>query len=312
MNKDDTIYVAGHRGLVGSAIVRRLQQAGYSNIITRTHQQLDLSCQQDVDDYFASNKIDIVIIAAAKVGGIQANDSMRAEFIYQNLMIQTNVINSAWKNNVQQLMFLGSSCIYPRDCPQPMNEKHLLSGYLEKTNEPYAVSKITGIKMCEAYHQQYGLNYVAVMPTNLYGEHDNFDLDNSHVIPAMIRKIYDARETGDEVVQLWGSGKPLREFLYVDDLADACVFLLENKQQGLVNVGSGREISINDLAQLVKHVVRYNGAIEFDTGMPDGTPRKLLDCSKINAMGWKASVDLKTGLSKTYQWFTDNHEQLAA
>ena len=312
MNKDDTIYVAGHRGLVGSAIVRILKKNGYKKLITQTHQQLDLISQQETEEFFNANKIDIVILAAARVGGIHANDSFRAEFIYQNLMIQTNVINCAWKQGIRQFLFLGSSCIYPRDCPQPMKEEHLLSGYLEQTNEPYAVAKISGIKMCEAYHRQYGFDYIAAMPTNLYGEQDNYDLNTSHVIPAIIRKIHDAKQQGNESVKLWGSGTPLREFLYVDDLANACLYLLENDKDGVVNIGSGEEVSIEKLAMLIKDVIGYKGVIEYDANMPDGSSRKFLDSSKINEMGWRACTDLLSGIKKTYKWFLDNQQKLAA
>ena len=295
--------------MVGSAIVRALNRAGFNNLITRTHKELDLVDQHAVNRFFAENKIDYVILAAAKVGGIQANNTYRADFIYQNLMIEANVIDAAHRNGIEKMMFLGSSCIYPRDCPQPMREEHLLSGKLESTNEPYALAKIAGVKLCESYNRQYGTHYVSLMPTNLYGIHDNFDLNASHVIPAIIRKIYEAKHNGQKQAVLWGTGHPLREFLYVDDLAKACVFLLDRQtDHDLINIGSGYEVSIKELAEMVCEVVGYSGDLVFDSSMPDGTPRKLLDSSRINAMGWNATTDLRTGLEKVYAWYLEQRE----
>lgn len=306
MQSRASIFVAGHRGLVGSAILRRLQQAGYSNLVTRTRAELDLADQSAVDAFFDRHPIDYVFLAAAKVGGIHANDTYRAEFIYQNLITEANVIHAAWRYGVKDLLFLGSSCVYPRDCPQPMREEHLLSGPLEATNEPYAIAKIAGIKLCESYNRQYATRYVSVMPTNLYGVHDNFDLQTSHVIPAVIRKVHDAKVTSSPTVTLWGSGAPRREFLYVDDLADACVHLMENPGgYDLINIGSGEEVTIRELGELVCEVVGYSGQIVFDPGKPDGTPRKLLDSSRISASGWRPATDLRTGLAKVYQWYLE-------
>ena len=306
MQTTDKIYIAGHRGLVGSAIVRRLQSLGYNNIVSQTHAELDLTSQPDVNAWFAAEKPDYVVLAAAKVGGIHANNTQRAEFIYENLVMETNIIHAAWQHNVKRLLFLGSSCIYPRDCPQPMNEEHLLTGPLEYTNEPYAIAKIAGIKLCEAYNDQYGCDFVSAMPTNLYGPHDNFDLQTSHVIPALIRKVHEAKENADETVTVWGTGKPLREFLYVDDLAEACVYLLQQDGvTGMFNIGSGQEVSIEALTRTVCDVVGFNGDLVFDTSMPDGTPRKLLDTSKLSSQGWTASTTLKEGLTRAYQWYCD-------
>ncbi len=295
--------------MVGSAIVRALNKAGYKELITCTHEELDLADQYAVKRFFAENKIDYVILAAAKVGGIQANNTYRADFIYQNLMIEANVIDAAYRNGIEKLMFLGSSCIYPRDCPQPMREEHLLSGKLESTNEPYALAKIAGVKLCESYNRQYGTQYMSLMPTNLYGIHDNFDLNASHVIPAVIRKIHEAKHNGQKQAVLWGTGRPLREYLYVDDLADACVFLLDREtEHDLINIGSGYEVSIKELTEMVCEVVGYSGELVFDSSMPDGTPRKLLDSSRINEMGWSATTDLRTGLEKVYAWYLEHRE----
>lgn len=304
IDKHCRIFVAGHRGLVGSAIVRRLRAEGYSNIVGRTHQELDLRRQQDVEAFFASAPVDWVVLAAARVGGIHANNTQRADFIRDNLLIQANVIDAAYRHGVVRLLFLGSSCIYPRDCPQPMKEEHLLSGPLEHTNEPYAVAKIAGLKMCEAYNSQYGTRYVSLMPTNLYGPGDNFDLSSSHVIPALIHKIHSAKVNGDSVVTLWGSGSPRREFLHVDDLARACVFLMErDPQYAMINVGSGEEVSILELARTIAGVIGYHGEFRLDDTMPDGTPRKLLDSSRIRSLGFRPGIDLTSGLRDTYRWF---------
>lgn len=318
IDTQDRIFLAGHRGLVGSAILRRLQAGGYTNIVTRPRRELDLRRQRDVEDFFAATPLDVVVLAAATVGGIHANNSRRAEFIRDNLQVQTNVIDAAHHNGVSRLLFLGSSCIYPRDCPQPMREEHLLTGPLEHTNEPYAIAKIAGLKMCEAYNDQYGTRFSTVMPTNLYGPGDNFDLQSSHVLPALIRKIHAARVAGDATVTLWGSGTPKREFLHVDDLADACVFLLERgtgdgrQGSGMLNIGSGEEVSILELARIIAGVVGYTGEFRFDTSMPDGTPRKLLDSSRIRSLGWAPRIDLTTGLRHTYQWFVEHVADEAA
>jgi len=313
LEKHHRIFVAGHGGLVGSAVVRRLQRGGYSNMVVRSHQELDLCRQQDVEDFFAGTPLDCVVLAAAKVGGINANNSRRADFIRDNLQIQANVIDAAYQNGVSRLLFLGSSCIYPRDCPQPMREEHLLAGPLESTNEPYAIAKIAGLKMCEAYNSQYGTRYLSVMPTNLYGPGDNFDLSSSHVIPALMHKIHAARVRDDPSVTIWGSGSPRREFLHVDDLADACVFLMESEpRHELINVGSGHEISILDLARIIAQVAGYEGEFQLDSRMPDGTPRKLLDSSRIRSLGWAPRIDLVPGLRDTYRWFVDNAANEAA
>lgn len=310
MQTTDKIYVAGHRGLVGSAIMRGLLALGYENLVSRTHSELDLTSQADVNAWFSAQKPDYVVLAAAKVGGIHANNTQRAEFIYENLAMESNIIHAAWQNGVKRLLFLGSSCIYPRDCAQPMKEEHLLTGPLEYTNEPYAIAKIAGIKLCEAYNDQYGCDFVSAMPTNLYGPHDNFDLQTSHVIPALIRKVHEAKENGDHTVTVWGTGKPLREFLYVDDLAEACIYLLQQDGvTGMFNIGSGQEVTIEALTRTVCEVVGFNGDIVFDTSMPDGTPRKLLDTSKLSSQGWTASTDLKEGLAKAYNWYCDQASQ---
>jgi len=301
MEKDAKIYVAGHRGMVGSAMVRRLQQAGFTNFVTRTSAELDLRNQQAVADFFAQEKPHYVVLAAAKVGGINANNIYRAEFLYDNLMIQNNVIHHAYLTGVKKLLFLGSSCIYPKLAPQPLQENALLTGELESTNEPYAIAKIAGIKLCDAYRTQYGCNYISAMPTNLYGPHDNYDLKNSHVLPALIRKFHEAKQAGAPEVEVWGTGTPRREFLHVDDLADACYWLLENyNEPGLVNVGTGTDLSIRELAELVQRTVGYTGGIRFNADYPDGTPRKLMDVSKLASHGWVATIDLADGVKAVY------------
>ncbi|MBL7890009.1 MAG: GDP-L-fucose synthase [Bacteroidia bacterium] len=301
MNKDAKIYVAGHRGMVGSAIVRRLQKDGFTNIVTRTSNELDLRNQQAVADFFATEKPQFVFLAAAKVGGIVANNTYRADFIYENMMIQSNVIHHAYLNKVEKLMFLGSSCIYPKLAPQPLKEEYLLTGLLEPTNEPYAIAKIAGIKMCDAYRSQYGCNFISVMPTNLYGPNDNYDLNNSHVLPALIRKFHTAKKENKTEVEIWGTGSPLREFLHADDLADACFYLMQNYiEPGLVNIGVGEDISIKDLALLVKKTVGFSGELKFDTTKPDGTPRKLMDVSKLHSFGWKHKINLPEGIAAVY------------
>jgi len=304
MNKNDKIYVAGHRGLVGSAIVRNLQTAGYTNFITRTSKELDLTNQFAVQKFFEAKKPDYVFLAAAKVGGIQANDIYPADFIRENLQIQTNVIDEAYKAGVKKLLFLGSSCIYPKLAPQPMPEDCLLTGPLESTNEWYAIAKIAGIKMCQAYKKQYGFSAISIMPTNLYGPGDNFNLANSHVLPALIRKFHEAKEANDETVEVWGSGTPKREFLYVDDMADASVYLMNHyNEPEIVNVGVGQDVTIRELAEMVKEVVGFSGELVFDSSKPDGTPRKLMDVSRLDVLGWKARTPLKVGITSTYQWF---------
>jgi GDP-L-fucose synthase len=307
MNKDAKIYVAGHRGLVGSAILRKLQADGYTNLVYRTSQELDLRDRNQVDKFFEEEKPEYVFLAAAKVGGIVANNEYPADFIHDNLMIQTNVIDAAYRNGVKKLLFLGSTCIYPKFAPQPLKEEYLLTGELEPTNEPYAIAKIAGIKMCQSYNRQYGTKFISVMPTNLYGPNDNFDLHTSHVLPALIRKFHEAKENNAPYVEVWGTGTPRREFLHSDDLADACVFLMKNYEDNeIINIGVGEDISIKELAEKIKEVVGYQGEIKFDTTKPDGTPRKLVDVSKINALGWKASISLDEGLKKVYQWFLEN------
>ena len=304
MQVSDKIYVAGHKGMVGSAIIRRLQQEGYNNIITRTSKDLDLRNQQAVNDFFDIEKPEYVFLAAAKVGGILANNSYRGAFLYDNLAIQTNVIHASYFNKVKKLLFLGSSCIYPKMAPQPLKEEYLLTGELEPTNEPYAIAKIAGIKLCDAYRSQYGCNYISVMPTNLYGPNDNYDLNNSHVLPALIRKFHQAKEKNASSVSIWGTGSPRREFLHADDLADACYFLMQQyNEPGFINIGIGEDITISDLASLVKEIVGYKGEIENDLSKPDGTPRKLLDVSKLTALGWKAKIGLREGIEKVYKDF---------
>jgi len=310
MDKDSLIYVAGHRGLVGSAICRALIREGYENLLTRTHTELDLCDQAAVRDFFAQHRPHVVVLAAAKVGGIHANATYPAEFIYQNLQIQNNVIDSAWRNGCKKLLFLGSSCIYPKMCPQPIKEEYLLTGPLEPTNDAYALAKIAGIKMCQAYRKQYGFDAISAMPTNLYGPGDNYHPENSHVIPALIRRFHEAKMTGADKVTIWGTGKALREFLYVDDMAEACVFLMENYSDfEHVNVGCGSDISIIDTARLIAKVVDFEGEINTDATKPDGTPRKLMDCSKLFNMGWQPRVDLEEGLAISYQWFCNTGEQ---
>lgn len=302
MEKDSSIYVAGHKGMVGSAILRKLQAEGYSNIICKTSKELDLRNQQETANFFEVYKPEYVFLAAAKVGGILANDKYKADFLYDNLMIQNNVIHQAYKSGVKKLLFLGSSCIYPKMAPQPLKEEYLLTGLLEQTNEPYAIAKIAGIKMCDAYRYQYGCNFISVMPTNLYGPNDNYDLNTSHVLPAMIRKFHEAKEHNIPEVVLWGSGKPLREFLHADDLADACYFLMQRyNEAGFVNIGVGNDISIAELANLIKGIVGYEGTIVWDATKPDGTPRKLMDVSKLQEAGWKASISLEEGIRRVYK-----------
>lgn len=304
MNKKAKIYVAGHRGMVGSAMMRRLQRAGYHNLVTRTSQELDLRNQAAVVDFFAAEKPAYVVLAAAKVGGIVANSTYRADFLYENLMIEANVIHQSYLQGVQKLLFLGSSCIYPKLAPQPLKEDALLTGPLEETNEPYSVAKIAGIKLCDAYRAQYGCNFISAMPTNLYGPHDNYDLKNSHVLPALIRKFHEAKASGATEVEVWGSGTPRREFLHADDLADACLWLLENyNEQGLINIGTGEDLSIRELAELVSRTVGYEGQICFNTAYPDGTPRKLMDVSKLAGHGWRASIGLEEGIATVYAAF---------
>ncbi len=304
MDPKDKIYIAGHRGMVGSAIVRRLQKDGFNNIVTRGSTDMDLREQQPVRDFFASEKPDVVVLAAAKVGGIQANNVYRAQFLYENLMIQNNVIDSAYRNGVKKLLFLGSSCIYPKMAPQPLKEESLLTGLLEQTNEPYAIAKIAGIKMAESYRRQYGVNYISAMPTNLYGPNDNYDLNNSHVLPALIRKFHTAKTTGTPSVEVWGTGSPMREFLHVDDLADACFFLLKNYDEEMfVNIGTGEDLTIKELAEMIKDIVGYNGELKWNTEKPDGTPRKLMDVSRLHNMGWKHRIGLREGITSVYAEF---------
>jgi GDP-L-fucose synthase len=308
MEKKSKIYIAGHRGMVGSAIHRKLTKEGYTNIVTRTSAELDLRDQQQVTDFFATEKPEYVFLAAAKVGGIVANNTYRAEFLYENLQIQNNIIHQSYLNGVTKLMFLGSSCIYPKMAPQPLKEEYLLTGLLEQTNEPYAIAKIAGIKMCDAYRAQYGCNYISVMPTNLYGYNDNYHPQNSHVLPAMIRRFHEAKVNGTPDVTIWGTGSPMREFLFADDLAEACFYLMLNyDEEGLVNIGTGEDITIKDLAYLVKKVIGYEGGINFDTTKPDGTPRKLMDVSKLHSKGWKHTVELEDGIKMAYQDFLSKY-----
>jgi GDP-L-fucose synthase len=302
MEKHSRIYIAGHRGMVGSAILRKLQQAGHDQFILRTSRELDLRDQAAVSAFFEQEKPEYVFLAAAKVGGILANNTYRGEFLYDNLMIQNNIIHAAWQQGVKKLMFLGSSCIYPKLAPQPLREDYLLTGPLEPTNEPYAIAKIAGIKLCDAYRAQYGCNFVSVMPTNLYGPNDNYDLNNSHVLPALIRKFHEAKLSGAASVTLWGTGKPRREFLHVDDLAEACVFLMHNyHEEGLVNIGTGEDIEIGELARIVSRIVGFEGEIVHDLSKPDGTPRKLMDVSKLHGLGWKHAIDLESGIKSVYE-----------
>jgi len=308
LEKNAKIYVAGHRGMVGSAIYRKLAGEGYTNILTRSSSELDLRDQQQVAAFFAAEKPDYVFLAAAKVGGIVANNTYRADFLYENLCIQNNVIHQSYLNGVKKLMFLGSSCIYPKLAPQPLKEDYLLTGPLEETNEPYAIAKIAGIKMADAYRDQYGCNFISVMPTNLYGYNDNYHPQNSHVLPALIRKFHEAKVNGAEEVVVWGSGTPMREFLFADDLADACYYLMQNyNEPGLVNIGTGKDLTIKDLALLIKDVVGFEGSLRFDTGKPDGTPRKLMDVSKLSSFGWSYKTELREGLELAYQDFMEKH-----
>jgi len=319
MNLDSKIYVAGHRGLVGSALMRQLQARGYRNLVTRTHAELDLTNQSVVRAFFAETKPEYVLLAAAKVGGIHANNTYPAEFIHENLAIQTNVIHEAWRNNVKHLLFLGSSCIYPKDCPQPIKEEYLLTGELEPTNRPYALAKIAGIEMCWSYNRQYGTRYIAAMPTNLYGPNDNYDLNTSHVLPALIRKMHDAKQSRAKEVVIWGTGTPKREFLYSDDMADACLYLLEqseDKRQALfneaapplVNVGCGEDLSIRELAELVQKIVGFTGQLSFDPSKPDGTRRKLMNVEKLEHLGWRARTSLEAGIAKAYRDYLERTE----
>jgi GDP-L-fucose synthase len=309
MDLSEKIYVAGHRGMVGSALVRNLKAQGYTNLIYKTHRELNLCIQQDVNAFFEEEKPDYVFLAAAKVGGIQANNTYRADFIYENLMMQNNIIHAAYKNKVKKLMFLGSSCIYPKLAPQPLKEEYLLTGELEYTNEPYAIAKIAGIKMCESYHKQYGCNYISVMPTNLYGPNDNYDLNNSHVLPALLRKFHEAKENKLNSVTVWGTGTPRREFMHADDMADACVYLMKNYNgEKFVNLGVGTDISIKELAHLIKEIVGYIGEIVFDSTKPDGTPRKLMDVSYLHSLGWTHKINLEQGIKSVYNEFkVGNH-----
>lgn len=310
-DKNTKIYVAGHRGLAGSAIVEALNSKGYHNIITRTHQELELTDQHAVTNFFEQEKPEVVVLAAAKVGGIHANNTYPAEFIYSNLEIQNNVIHTSYEHKVKKLLFLGSSCIYPKHAPQPLKEEYLLSGHLEPTNAAYAIAKITGIEMCKSYNRQYGCNYISAMPTNLYGPGDNFHLENAHVLPALIHKFHLAKENNNPFVPLWGSGTPFREFLFSKDLGEACVFLLENyNEDEIINVGTGTDISIKELAELIQKITGYQGEIQWDSSKPDGTPKKLLDVDKINQLGWSATASLETGVQESYQWFLDNFDEM--
>ncbi|MBB3944603.1 GDP-L-fucose synthase [Rhizobium skierniewicense] len=309
MRKDAKIYIAGHRGMVGSAIVRQLLAVGYDNLVTRTSSELDLTQQHQVNEFLRHEKPDYIFMAAAKVGGIHANNTFRADFIYQNLMIESNVVHGAWQAGVKRMLFLGSSCIYPRDCPQPIREDYLLTGPLEQTNEPYAIAKIAGVKLCESFNRQYETQYVSAMPTNLYGPNDNYDLANSHVLPALIRKAHEAKLRGDSTYTVWGSGRPMREFLYVDDMANACLFLMEQDAitEGLFNVGTGTDVTIRELAETVMDVVGFGGEIVFDASKPDGTPRKLLDVGRLQQLGWKAKIGLREGIALAYADFLSKH-----
>ena len=308
MNFNDKIYIAGHRGMVGSAIHSNLKNKGFNNFVTRTSSELDLRKQHDVNLFFETEKPDYVFLAAAKVGGIHANNTYRADFIYDNLMVQNNIIHAAYRYQVKKLMFLGSSCIYPKHAPQPLKEEYLLTGELEQTNEPYAIAKIAGIKMCESFRRQYNCNFISVMPTNLYGQNDNYDLANSHVLPALIRKIHDAKENNDSQVIVWGTGTPMREFMHANDMADACVYLMQNYDgEKFVNIGVGEDITIKDLAYLIKKVANYEGELIFDVTKPDGTPRKLMDVSYLHSLGWKHKINLEEGIKMVYEEFKINH-----
>ncbi len=301
MELNSKIYIAGHKGMVGSAILRNLQSSGYTNFILKELSELDLRNQEAVEKFFKTEKPDYVFLAAAKVGGIMANNTYRADFIYENLMIQNNVIHQSYVNGVKKLLFLGSSCIYPKMAPQPLKEEYLLTGELEPTNEPYAIAKIAGIKMCDAYRSQYGCNFISVMPTNLYGPNDNYDLNNSHVLPAMLRKFHEAKINNQPSVTLWGTGSPMREFLHADDMADACIYLMQNyNQEGLVNIGTGKDLTIKLLSEIIQKITGFEGEVIWDTSKPDGTPRKLLDVSKLNSLGWKAKIELEEGIKDVY------------
>jgi GDP-L-fucose synthase len=311
MEKNAKIFIAGHKGLVGSALIRKLSADGFSNLILRERAELNLLDKKAVESFFEMEKPNYVFLAAAKVGGIMANKLKKADFIYENLEIQNNVIHSAWKFGVKKLLFLGSSCIYPKNCPQPIREEYLMSGYLEETNAAYAVAKIAGIKMCQSFNEQYDTNFISVMPTNLYGENDNFDLESSHVLPALIRKFYEAKKENKKEIILWGTGEPLREFLHVDDLADACVFLMHNYDGSeIVNIGTGEDLSIKELAQKIQKLIGFDGKLIWDVEKPDGTPRKLLDVTKLNALGWKHRIDLDAGLEMTIAWFGENYAKI--
>jgi GDP-L-fucose synthase len=310
MNKSSKIYIAGHKGLVGSAITRNLQKNGYNNLLFRTFEELDLTDQKATAEFFAKEKPEYVFLAAAKVGGIKANSDFPADFIYQNLEVQNNVISNAHRSGVKKLLFLGSSCIYPRECSQPIREEYFMTGPLEETNDAYAIAKIAGIKMCQSYNKQYGTKFISVMPTNLYGPGDNFDLESSHVLPALLRKFHEAKMSNAQEVIMWGTGKPKREFLHVDDLADACVYLMNNYENSeIVNIGTGKDVEIIELAKMIKHIVGFVGEIKNDLEKPDGTPRKLLDVSKLHNLGWKHKIHLATGIKKTYNWFLENKEK---
>lgn len=310
MNKNSKIYVAGHRGLVGSAIIRNLIKQGYNNLITKTRQELNLLDTQAAAEFFKKEKPEYIFLAAAKVGGIMANKTYPAQFIYENLQIQNNIIHQSYLNGVKKLLFLGSSCIYPRECPQPIKEEYLLTGPLEPTNEPYAIAKIAGIKMCQSYNREYGTNFISVMPTNLYGPNDNFDLANSHVLPALIRKFHEAKINSSESVKVWGTGNPKREFLHVDDLATACVFLMNNYDSSeIINIGTGIDILIRELVEIIKNIIGFKGKIKWDTTKPDGVSRKLLDVSKIHKLGWKHKINLEEGIKMTYEWYKNNYHQ---
>jgi len=309
LNPKDKIYIAGHKGLVGSAIDRFLRAQGYSNLVGRSHAELELADRKAVDLFFQEERPDYIFLAAAKVGGIYANNAYPADFIYSNLQVQNNIIDSAYRFGVKKLCFLGSSCIYPKLAPQPLKEEYLLSSPLEPTNEPYAIAKIAGIKMCQAYNRQYGTNFISVMPTNLYGPNDNFELQNSHVLAALVRKFSDAKKNGDKTVTVWGSGKPSREFLYIDDLAEACYFLMQNyNETEIINIGTGSDVTITELATMIAKQVGFEGTIEYDSSKPDGTPRKLLDVGRINKLGWKAKTSLEDGLKKTIRWYVENRK----
>lgn len=313
MEKNAKIYIAGHRGLVGSAIVRNLEREGYTALITRTSNELDLRKQAEVEAFFSNVRPEYVVLAAARVGGILANNTYKAEFIYDNIMIAANVINASYRSGVKKLLNLGSSCIYPKHAPQPMKEEHLLTGLLEPTNEPYAIAKIAAIKLCRYYNEQYGTNYISAMPTNLYGPHDNFDLASSHVLPALIRKFHEAKMNRATAVTLWGTGAPFREFLYIDDLADACVFLMQKHEYReigeFINVGSGTDLSINDLANMIRSIIGYEGWIEYDASKPDGTPKKLMESGRLRRLGWAPKTDLREGIARTYQWYLDQQQK---